>query len=381
MSSRPLQTSGQINLASLSTSYLSKLARAAAAQAEWAVKSWDYESVQGGFGSAVGGTELYRIRMRSTAGETCSLILKILYARPGEDACSPYYWKREFEVYRSELLDRLPANTFAIPRIIDTEDFGDSCWIWMEDIKDSKSEWTLSDFREIALRLGRFNGAWLTAASPPNYAWLCRDWHSALAPGLADAFANLDRLLETPLAQTALPIDAKDEIDTIWNDRGLFQDALAQLPRTLCHTDAFRRNILHRDGDVILLDWALASVGAVGEDLVCLVAVSLYYDRYSEEFAGQLDETVFSAYIDGLRQAGWRGDPRLARIGFTCGMVLRGLAGVKQDLDLLRDPAEHERLRETHHNLSLPEIARLFADVRAFRLLGMAREARDLLSR
>ncbi|MCY3833486.1 MAG: phosphotransferase [Chloroflexi bacterium] len=356
------------------------MARAATGDGGLDVASWDYETVQGGFGSAVGGTGLFRFRLRSVAGETCSLILKILYERKGEDPGSPYFWKREYEIYRSGLLKSLPADTFVAPQIFATEDFGDSCWIWMEDIKDSKSDWTLSDFHDIALRLGRFNGAWLEDASPPSPVWLCRDWHSAIVPGLVDSFANLDRLLESPLARAALPIEAKDEISAIWNDRGMFQAALAELPRTLCHTDAFRRNVMHRDDDVILLDWALASIGRIGEDLVCLVAVSLFYDRFSASYAQQLDETAFTGYIAGLRQAGWRGDSKLARIGFTCGMVLRGLAGVKQDLEMLRDPAEHQRLQETHHNLSLPEIARFFADVRRFRLIRMAREARDLLS-
>ena len=104
------------------------------------------------------------------------------------------------------------------------------------------------------------------------------------------------------------------------------------MPQTLCHTDAFRRNILHRQDDVVLLDWALASLGALGEELVCLVAVSLYYQGFSAEYASSLDKTVFAAYVEGLRQAGWTDDPTLARIGYTCAMALRGLAGVKQDL-------------------------------------------------
>ena len=130
----------------------------------------------------------------------------------------------------------------------------------------------------------------------------------------------------------------------------------------------------------MLLDWALASIGAVGEELVCLVAVSLYYEGFSADYADQLDSTVFAGYIAGLRQAGWSGDAKLARVGYTCGMVLRGLAGVKQDLQLLRDQAGHARLLQTHQVSSLREAACLFAEVRRFRLLKMAREARDLLS-
>lgn len=378
MSTTPASASAR--LASLAVSSIRDLARSAVGDDKLEVASWNYEPVPGGFGSAVGGTALYRFEIRTASGETCSFILKILTARKGEDPRSPYYWKREYEVYRSGILASLPADSFSTPRIIDLQDFDDACWLWMEDIVDSKGDWTLADFHDIAERLGRFNGAGLSVEPLPEYEWLPSNWHSAIAPALAPTFDELDRLLESPLARTALPYDAKDEIAAIWNDRLLFQNALAQLPRALGHTDAFRRNILCRSDDIVLLDWALASIAALGEELVCLVAVSLYYDRFSAQYADRLDKAAFSGYIKGLRQAGWTGDSKLARIGYTCGMVLRGLAGVKQDLALLNDRASHELLFQTHRRTSLHEIARLFADVRRFRLLKMAREARGLLA-
>lgn len=379
MSSTIEQAQPTKRLASLTASYITERARAATGDDEFEAVAWNYEPLTGGFGSAVGGTALFRVKIDAATSQTGSLILKVLQERKGEQPGSPYYWKREYEVYRSGMLDCLPVNTFSTPRIYDLQDFGDSCWIWMEDLEDSKDQWSLGDFRDIAARLGRFNGYWLTRPDLPSYEWLSTNWHCAIAPALRDSFENLDHLLDSPLTRAALPLEAKDEIAAIWRDRQLFQEALAQLPRTLCHTDAFRRNILHRGGDALLLDWALASIGAIGEELVCLVAVSLYYEGYAEEYADQLDRTVFAAYVEGLRQAGWTGDAKLARRGFTCAMALRGLAGVQQDLLLLRDQAGHEQLLRAHQMSSLAEIARHYADVRRFRLLKMAREARDLL--
>lgn len=374
------RTAASKRLASLTASQVTKLARIANGINDLEVVSWELEPLRGGFGSAVGGTVLYRVIVHTAKSQSVSLVLKVLYERSGEAPASPYYWKREYEVYRSGLLDGMPDNTFSSPRIYDLQDFIDSCWIWMEDIEDSKDDWTLDDFRDVAARLGRFNGAWLTGRAAPSFAWLCHNWHAAIVPALEATFENLDAMLESPLARAALPLEAKDEIMAIWHDRHLFQDALAQLPQTLCHTDAFRRNILHREDDVVLLDWALASVGALGEELVCLVAVSLYYQEFSAEYADQLDKAVFAGYVEGLRQAGWTDDPMLARIGYSCAMALRGLAGVKQDLQLLGDQAGHEQLLRTHQMTNLGEIADLYADARRFRLLKMAREARDLLA-
>ena len=376
MSAKPAQATEKPKLDRAQVEDLARLARGGASQA---VDSWQLETVHGGFGGAIGGTALYRLRIQSKSGESISLILKILYERPGETPVSPYYWKREYELYRAGWLDILPPDTFIPPRVFKTRDFGDRCWIWMADYADSKDQWSLDDYREIALRLGRMNGALLERVIP-RADWLAQSWHSAIVPALADAFDDLPRSLENQLARITLPLDAHDEILEIWRDRQLFRDALESLPQTLCHNDAFRRNVLHSGDDFVLLDWALAGRGGIGEELVSLVAVSLYYSGYRQADAEQLDRAVFAAYVAGLRESGWRGEQRLARIGYTCGMVLRGLAGVKQDINEVLNAAGHQTLRQVHAIDKLEEIAELFADIRRFRLLTMAREARQLLA-
>lgn len=374
----PVGTS--INPLELSKSYLSGLASKTTGDDRFEVHEWRFEPIQGGFGSAVGGTTLYRLHVSSPDDRRCSLVLKLLYPRPDETEDSPYYWKREFELYRSGILADLPGDSIVPPRLYAVDDRADACWIWLEHIEDSKNAWTLDDFADVAERLGRFNGAWLARAPLPAAPWLSRSWHAALIPALSCTFSQLDQLLEHPLARVTLPLDAKAEIESIWRDRSLFAAALSRLPQTFCHYDAFRRNILFREDDAVLLDWALAGIGAIGEDLVSLVAVSLYYEGYTPGYAEQLDDLVFASYIKGLRQAGWSGEERLARIGYTCGMTLRGLAGVKQDIDLLTNDAAADGLRQLHQENSLERIARFFADVRRFRLLSMAREARSLLA-
>ncbi len=375
-----MPSSSSINPLDLRQSFISRLAREASGDQTFEALNWRCEPVQGGFGSAIGGTALHRYHVESSAGRRCSLILKVLYPRPGETEDSPYYWKREFEIYRSGILADMPAESFEAPRILALEEREDSCWIWMEDIKDDKQDWTLADFADVAERLGRLNGAWLLQAQLPAAPWLASNWHASIAPALSDTFSRLDELLKHPLASATLPRPAKAEIEEIWRDRAIFSKALRQLPQTFCHYDAFRRNVLFREADAVLLDWALAGVGAIGEDLVSLVAVSLYYEGYTAAYAAELDALVFASYIAGLRQAGWRGDENLARIGYTCGMTLRGLAGVKQDINALTEDKAETKLRQLHQQPDLERIAEFFAEVRRFRLLKMAREARALLA-
>ena len=370
---------GSLNPLDLPESYVSELARQTSGDNTFEARDWHCEPIQGGFGSAVGGTALYRLRVASVDDRSCSLVLKLLYRRPGETESSPYFWKREFEFYRSGMLAEMPPASFVAPQTYALEERDEACWICMEDIEDSKGAWTLEDFADVAERLGRFNGAWLAGAPKLAGAWLSRSWHASLLPALSDCFSRLEQALAHPLARLTLPLDAKAEIESIWRDRERFAAALSRLPRTLCHYDAFRRNILFRGDDAVLLDWALAGIGAIGEDLVSLVAVSLYYEGYTPEYASELDELAFASYVRGLRQSGWRGEERQARVGYACGMTLRGLAGVKQDIDQLTDDAAADEIRQTHNQDDLEQIALFFAEVRRFRLLKMAREARALL--
>ena len=363
----------------ISQATLTRLAQRAGA-AGAAVSSWTFEPVQGGFGGAIGGTALYRFHLSLDTGQSLSLILKVLFQRPGETPQSPYYWKREYEIYRAGILDGLPAVGFCMPRIYQLDDHGRACWIWMQDIADHRAAWTLADYADLARRLGHFNGQWLTGHPLPQAAWLAHNWHAAIVPALSDTFVRLEQLLAHPLARVALPDAAKDEIMAIWRDRQLFVKALAGLPRTFCHFDAFRRNVLSSGDKLTLIDWALAGIGGPGEDLVSLVAVSLYYQGYTEAYAIELDEQVFAGYMRGLQEAGWHGDRRLARLGYTCGMTLRGLAGVKQDLGMLLDAGRRDEVLAIHEQDSLEAIASFFADIRRFRLLRMAREARSLLA-
>lgn len=374
----PEQTQDPL-LETISKAKLTDIARRSLGDASLQLRSWSREPVHGGFGGAKGGTAIYRFRGFTTCDKTWSIILKVLYRRPNEDQRSPYYWKREYEVYRSGLLDDLPSDSFATPTIYALEDFDECCWIWMEDLLDLKGKWSLADYQSIAKRLGRFNGAYLTGRALPNQEWLSRAWHCAIAPALAETFQNLEVHLTKPLARRTLPLKAKAQIQAIWRERATFIKTLGALPTTLCHIDAFRRNILHSQQELVLIDWAFAGHAALGEDLVSLVAVSAYYDGRSYTESLQLDRVVFAGYLDGLAEAGWRDDAKLARLGYTCAMTLRGLAGVKQDIDMLADPARHQELLDIFQREHIDELADFFAEARRFRLLDMAAEARQLL--
>ncbi len=359
---------------------LTSLVRLATKDNSAVLGSWQMSPIQGGTGSAIGGTALYRLKGKTSQEIPWSLVLKILFERADEPITSPYYWKREYEIYHSKFLDDLPIGGMRTPEIYLCQAFPDASWIWMEDIVEDTTEWQLNDFNLVGKRLGEFNGIYLMGHPIPQQEWLSDHWHCQIVPALSDTFDKLDEFLEHPLAQRVLPLSDKKEILDIWEQRALFSNALLTLPQTFCHFDAFRNNFFHHEQTTTIIDWALAGRGAIGEELVCFVAVSLYYSEDLFSQANALEQVIFSGYMDGLRAVGWQGDERLARLGYSCGMVLRGLAGVKQDILLVIDESQHPRLLTENQKSTIEEVADFFAAIRQFRLIKMANEARTLLN-
>ncbi len=262
---------------------------------------------------------------------TWSVILKVVCPTPDEFGSSGWhYWKRESLAYTSGLLDNLPAGLTA-PRCLRVEDHGTGCsWMWLEDIADApKGQWTFPDYSWVARQLGRFNGAYLTGERPiPSHPWLSRGWLRGWTEKSAPLIARFPGILEHPAVRRFLLDGGTDAYLRLWSERARFLDALDRLPRTFCHYDAFPRNIFIQRGaggsdQPLAIDWAFAGTGAVGEELVPLVIASTTFCEVEPSSLINLEQAALEAYAEGLRDAGWRGDPRLVRLGYAIGASLR----------------------------------------------------------
>jgi hypothetical protein len=143
----------------------------------------------------------------------------------------------------------------------------------------------------------------------------------------APAIPLLRDSLDHALIRRWMPGDAADRYFRLWEERGVYLDALDRLPQTLCHFDIFRRNLFARrtaDGDYesVAIDWAFAGKGALGEELVPLVLGSVMFFEVGLDQAQALEEIAFESYLKGLRDAGWRGDPRQVRLGYAAAASL-----------------------------------------------------------
>ncbi|MEM7114054.1 MAG: phosphotransferase [Chloroflexota bacterium] len=296
---------------------------------------WAVDSAFHGFRHKLTGG-VYRLVGQADAGTeriSWSLILKIVMAPPApNDVSHPEYWKRELFVYQSSSMNGL-SDAVALPHCYLAEEIDESTyWLWLEEVEAlAGSKWPLEQYQTAARHLGIFNGNSLIKSLQANKVWLSRKW---LQAWLAD-YADLPSLIEAPatwqhpLTKDVLSSDAPGKLLALWQGRETLFDALHKLPQGLCHMDAYRPNLMAQAERTVLIDWDKAGIGAIGEELGGMVAASMIWFHADAQEAHRLGELAFAGYVDGLREAGWTRNERLARLGFTASSALRwGIPGV-----------------------------------------------------
>lgn len=296
------------------------------------VVTWTDEPLDGGFS----GSAVYRVHGQAQLADRPAawpLILKEISPATGGQAPTNFdYWQREALLYQSGLLVGLPPDLIA-PQCFAVVEMGhDALWLWLEDMGAATAEeWSLQQYGLAARHLGQFNGAYLVGRPLPQHPWLrATDVGDRLA--LAESgIHELPQLRHHPLFAELLAGDRVERILHLWAERTRLLAGLARLPQTLCHRDAFRHNLIARrdpSGRVqtVALDWGMAGLGALGEELVPLFAATLSFVAVPLERIPELDALIFAGYVAGLRDAGWQGDERLVRFGFTASAALK--AGV-----------------------------------------------------
>ena len=129
------------------------------------------------------------------------------------------------------------------------------------------------------------------------------------------------------LVRRAWPVAGTAErVLRVWQEREIFLKALERLPHTLAHLDLFKLNFFAVPGvdgsdETVAIDWSFLGTAAVGEELASLVCMSVTIGGDHADRVRDLGELAFACYLEGLREAGWSGDARLARLGYAGGPV------------------------------------------------------------
>jgi hypothetical protein len=342
---------------------------------------------------------VYRIAGSAQTGDGVlpwSLVLKESQAQvsstslghnTSNDPKSQWYWKRELLVYQSGLFDELPEG-FATPQVYCIEDEPEFNRVWMEDMRDDVGMiWPLQHYGHVARHFGRFNGLHLAQHPIPSWPWLMNGFLASRISKSewADFAHHYPTLRESnPLVQRGWNDDLFAAFDQIWHEREHFLQVMANLPQTLLHNDAGRKNLFARrypDGNVetVAIDWGFTGMGAIGEDLATIVSQSVYwFNGVRPEELPELDAIIFPAYVQGLRDVGWQGDPALARLGYTLCVVLRHGLGIF-GMEWGARNEDRRVLIETAIGHPMEEIADVMRGLRSY-VIACADEARGLIA-
>ena len=321
-------------LAAIDAAVLAPVVRQSLGRRSIEIDDWRVSQLGGGAGNPVS-VGLYRfegIGQDHAERVPWSVILKVIQSPAnvgwenmgeGDDPTHWNYWKREVRLYPSGLLDDLPEG-LAVPRCFGTAELpGNTAWLWLEDIRDAGSDdWTLERYALTARHLGRLNAHFLTARPLPAFDWLDRrrmqQWVDSMPNG-KDFPWDHPRVLER------YPQPEANPFRQMLLDSGRTLAALDRLPHTLSHGDTYPTNFKSRqDGGrelTVALDWALAGIEPLGDDLGQFVFGA--QNNLADQPPEVVCETLFEGYIAGLRDCGWRGDATLARFGFAASAALR----------------------------------------------------------
>lgn len=366
---------------------LQDVVRAALGEPGATLSTWDAVPLMRGVGANDASRSLFVVRGMAYVGPTerqWSMILKgFAPAAERDDPADIFYWKREWLLYTSGLLGGLPGGLRA-PHCYGCDELaGGTLRLWLEHVwEDGERIWPLARWALTARQLGRFNGAYVTEGGLPRTSWLrggrLRSWVEHHGPQVA-------RIKAAPHNQNVRhwwPRPVVEAILRLWDERDGFCAALERLPQTFCHGDAIRRNLLAARGadgaeETVCIDWEHAGHYAIGEEVGQTVSVAAAFFDVEPADLPALDEALFVAYLTGLQEVGWRGNPRQVRFAYAAHAALRNAFNAVGAT--VPDPSRHVQIQQNYGH-TWEELAERRAEVRPF-LLARADEARRLLER
>ncbi len=321
-------------LRAINKSKLSTIVRRAVKHDDFQIQGWRARNLDGKSGNPTL-LGLYRFEGVGVAhGEwqDWSVILKVIQSPSnlgyvntdeGEEPNQWNYWKRELLLYQSQWLEGLPEG-IAAPQCYEAVEMpGDIAGIWLEDIADTYSgAWPLHRYALAARHLGRLNGIYISRRGLPSFSWLSkqrtRQWMASIP------WQNFP--WDHPHVWQQYPNPEMDSFRSLLDDHERFLAKLERLPKTISLGQTNPANFISRHSlrkleQTIAMDWSLAGIEVLGDDLGQLVYGT--YLNLRNYRLNDISETLFTSYINGLQDSGCRLDSQLVRFGYVTSAAFR----------------------------------------------------------
>jgi len=238
-------------------------------------------------------------------------------------------WRQEVDLYQSDLGLLLPPG-LRLPAVRGVVDLGDErLLLVLEDVAVDPEPWDVGRFASAARLIGRLHVRLTAADHLP--------WRSFGHPSEMVDVMYTSRLL--PVALPQLDADATWRHPLLAAERHLrtdlaelarrlpaLLDSVTALPQVRGHGDATPHNLLvPRDAPdtFVIIDWAMASLGAVGDDLGQLLIGLAHDGVLAAADLSPLHEVLIGSYRDGLADEGLDVEEDAVRAGFDIGLTVR----------------------------------------------------------
>jgi hypothetical protein len=237
--------------------------------------------------------------------------------RPSRDERAWNFWRREELVYRTDLPGRLGL---AAPQLLDVVESKGNVTLHLEAVEGrAESALTVADLAGLAYGLGCSQGR----ADQPDDPWLSRGFlrdYTTSRPFDRELLTDDAAWTDDVIADHLAPI--RNQLIALHRDRDRFFDIIERSPQAVHHLDCWLHNVIVRpDGETVLVDWSFTGWGAIGEDVSNLVLDATPDLVMPVDVLPELDDAVFTSYVRGLRDVGWRGDERVVRLGMCAAAV------------------------------------------------------------
>jgi hypothetical protein len=217
-------------------------------------------------------------------------------------------WRREPLAYQTGFAHAVYADAgLGAPRLLAAvRPYPGTEVLWLEDVAGVPGmRWPVARLADFAERLGRAQAGW--AGRDPAQPWLSRRW---LRQYVASKPVAEPVAWDHPGVLAVWPAELRAGLRELWRRRAELLALAEALPQTTCHLDVWPMNLIARGGmgaEIVLLDWAFAGAGAIGEDVGNLIPDSVADGLMDPGLLPEIDEAVTAGYLAGLRAGGWRG--------------------------------------------------------------------------
>jgi len=266
-------------------------------------------------------------RVRGTAG---SAVLKLATppapqtapaAWPTSDEPAHWnYWRRETLAYSSQLAATAYRDQITAPAWLEANPRADgSVELWLADVSGTGGfDWPVPRLARFAYELGAAQARW--ARRVPDAPWLSRRWLAQYLAQGPSRFVRTDAADWDHPAAAAWPAEVRRQLRRLWADQSRALAVAEAAEHTLCHLDVWPANLIDDAGTSVLLDWAFAGEGAVGEDAANLIADSCADGLMDAALLPEIAVSVTDRYLAGLRDGGWSGSDDAVRSAIAaCG--------------------------------------------------------------